>query len=144
MYGNIVPPLSIQKKHNRGFACGFSTLYSQTGGSMRFKSVEEKYLFKTRKERKILSGFLDEETLIAHTILNIFRQKRIEPSDDVYRGLAYFINEEWTKKPGSLCLLYETKRRVEADMPPVLKETAFDHVCYFFKIYCAVLAKEGY
>jgi hypothetical protein len=144
MYGNIVSPLSIQKKHDRGFTCGFSALYSQAEGPMRFKNVEEKHLFKTRKERKILSGFLEEETLMAQVVLALFRQKQVDPPDDVYRGLAYFINEEWIKKPGSLCLLYETKKSVEADMPPVIKETAFDQACYFLKAYCAVLTKEGY
>jgi hypothetical protein len=113
-------------------------------GYMRFKTDEEKYLFKTRKERKILSDFLNEETIMAHALLNIYKQKRIEPPDDIYRGLAYFINEEWGKKPGSLCLLCETKREVMAAMPPVVKETAFDQACYIFKVYCAVLAKEGY
>jgi hypothetical protein len=112
--------------------------------SMRFANSEEKYRFKTRKERTILSDFLTEETIIAQALMNMFRQKHIEPPDDVYRGLAYFINEEWVTKAGSLCLLYETKRQVQAKMPPVTKETALDQVCYFFKMYCAVLAKEGF
>jgi hypothetical protein len=111
---------------------------------MRFANPEEKYRFKTRKERKVLSDFLTEETVIAQALINRFRQRHIEPPDDVYRGLAYFINEEWAAKAGSLCLLYETKRQVQADMPPVTRETAIDQVCYVFKMYCAVLTKEGF
>jgi hypothetical protein len=111
---------------------------------MRFKNDTERYLFKTRKERRLLAEFLRDENFMAHTVLNMFKAKHIDPPDDVYRGLAYFINEEWKKKAGSLCILYETKKRVQAEMPPVVKETAFDQVCYFFKVYCAVLAKEGF
>jgi hypothetical protein len=111
---------------------------------MRFADPTEKHRFKTRKERKILSDFLNEETIMAQTVMNMFRQKHIDPPDDVYRGMTYFINEEWATKAGSLCLLYETKRDVQAKMPPVTKENAIDQVCYFFKIYCAVLAKEGF
>jgi hypothetical protein len=111
---------------------------------MRFANPAEKHRFKTRKERKILSDFLKEETIMAQAVMNRFRQRRIDLPDDVYRGLAYFINEEWATKAGSLCLLYETKRRVQADMPPVTKENAIDQVCYVFKMYCAVLAKEGF
>jgi hypothetical protein len=111
---------------------------------MRFKNDTERYLFKTRKERKLLAEFLHDETIMAKVVLDLFKSKHIDPPDDVYRGLAYFINGEWEKKAGSLCLLYETKNRVQAEMPPVVKETAFDHACYFFKVYCAVLAKEGF
>ncbi|AEF86113.1 hypothetical protein TREPR_2262 [Treponema primitia ZAS-2] len=111
---------------------------------MRFKNDRERHLFKTRKERRLLDEFLTDETLMAHTALTLFKTKRIDPPDDVYRGLVYFINEEWKKKPGSLCLLYETKKRVQADMPPAVKEIVFDQVCYFFKVYSAVLAKEGF
>lgn len=81
---------------------------------------------------------------MAQTILDIFRQKKQWPPDDVYRGLAYFINREWQKKSGSLYLLYNAKQRVQADMPPVEKETAFDQACYFFKMYCVILTKEGF
>jgi hypothetical protein len=111
---------------------------------MRFKNDTEKYLFKTRKERTVLSEFLNEETEMAYTVLNLFKDKHFEMPDDVYRGLAYFINEEWKQKGGSLCLLYETKKHIQKEMPPVTKETALDQVCYFFKMYCAVLTKEGY
>jgi hypothetical protein len=111
---------------------------------MRFANPEEKYRFKTRKERKILSDFLTEETIMAQALMDRFRQRHIEIPDDVYRGLVYFINEEWATKAGSLCLLYETKRRVQADMPPVTKENVIDQVCYVFKIYCSVLTKEGF
>jgi hypothetical protein len=111
---------------------------------MRFKNDTERYLFKTRKERRLLTEFLHDETMTAKVVLDLFKSKHSDPPDGVYRGLAYFINEEWTKKPGSLCLLYETKNRVQAEMPPVVKETAFDQVCYFFKVYCAVLAKEEF
>ncbi|WP_026043416.1 hypothetical protein [Treponema primitia] len=111
---------------------------------MRFANPMEKHRFKTRKERRILSDFLTEETIMAKAVMNMFRQKHIDPPDDVYRGLAYFINEEWAAKAGSLFLLYETKRRVQTNMPPVTKEIALDQMCYFFKMYCAVLAKEGF
>jgi hypothetical protein len=113
-------------------------------GVMRFKNDMERYLFKTRKERRILTEFLQDETTMAQVVLDLFKSKHLDPPDDVYRGVAYFINREWEKKAGSLYLLYEAKKRVQEEMPPVVKETAFDQVCYFFKIYCAVLAKEGF
>jgi hypothetical protein len=111
---------------------------------MRFKNGTDKYFFKTRKERTALSDFLNEETVMANTVLNICKSKHIEIPDDVYRGLAYFINEEWEQKGGSLYLLFETKKGVQKEMPLVTKETALDQMCYFFKMYSAVLAKEGY
>ncbi|MFP3040295.1 hypothetical protein LQZ19_00590 [Treponema primitia] len=111
---------------------------------MRFTNPTEKHRFKTRKERRILSDFLTEETIMAKAVMNMFRQKHIHLPDDVYRGLAYFINEEWAAKAGSLFFLYETKRRVQANMPPVTKETALDQMCYFFKMYCAVQARKDF
>jgi hypothetical protein len=144
MFGTLVFYPGVPKGYNRGSSGGFSNPRSQTGGDMRFANPEEKYRFKTRKERRILSDFLTEETVMARAVMNRFRQKHSDPPDDVYRGLAYFINEEWATKAGSLCLLYETKRQVQADMPPVTKETAIDQVCYVFKMYYAVLAKEGF
>jgi hypothetical protein len=111
---------------------------------MRFKNDEERWLYHTRKERKILEDFVREEKLMAMTVFDIYRQKHVEMPDDVYRGIAFFINEEWLKKPGSLCLLYETKQHILADMPAVEKETALDQTCYFFKVYCAALTKGGF
>jgi hypothetical protein len=144
VFGTAVLYLGVPKENKRGFACGFLARYSQAEGNMRFANPTEKYRFKTRKERRILSEFLKDETIMAKAVMDMFRLKHIEPPDDVYRGLAYFINEEWAAKAGSLCLLYETKRRVQADMPPVTKENAIDQVCYVFKMYSAVLAKEGF
>ena len=72
---------------------------------MRFKNDEERWLYHTRKERKVLEDFVQEEKLMAKTVMDIYRQKHQEMPDDVYRGIAFFINEEWLKKVGSLYLL---------------------------------------
>jgi hypothetical protein len=73
-----------------------------------------------------------------------YRLGKCDMPDDEYRACAFFINREFSKKPGSLTLLYKTHLQCSREMPEVTKENAFDLLRYNFRMYAKVLVTGGY
>ncbi|MCL2410631.1 MAG: hypothetical protein FWC97_03210 [Treponema sp.] len=108
------------------------------------KTVEEKYQDKILKQQRILENFTSHETEWANDLILWYRCKKLDMPDDEYRGVSYFLNNEYKKKIGSLTLLYQTYLRCEAELPQGTKENAFDLVRFRYKMYAAVLANGGF
>ncbi|MCL2441076.1 MAG: hypothetical protein FWD14_05000 [Treponema sp.] len=108
------------------------------------KTIEEKYNENIRKQQRILDDFIAHETEWANDLMLWYRVKKLEMPEDEYRGVSYFLNKEFTKKTGSLSLLYETSVRCDNELPEFTKELAFDLVRFKYKMYSAVLEKGGY
>jgi len=97
-----------------------------------------------RHEIAALEAFIREERETALNLLDWFRASRCDMPDDEYRAVVFIRNEEFRTKLGSLTLLYETRKRVYAELPRTTKETAIDITRFRFKVYSAVLMKGGY
>jgi len=111
---------------------------------MRRRTPEERYKYNIRKQQKKLEDFADHEIEWANDLMLWYRLKKEDMPDDEYRACAFFINKEFSRKPGSLTLLYEMHNRCHRELPEVTKENAFDLLTFQFKMYAKVLEKGGY
>lgn len=111
---------------------------------MKRKTVEERYKENIRKQQRTLEEFAQHEIEWANDLMLWYRVKKIEIPDDEYRACAFFINKEFTHKPGSLTLLYEMSLRCFHELPKGTRENAFDLLCFQFKMYAKVLKTGGY
>ena len=111
---------------------------------MRRRTVEERYRDNIRKQQKTLEEFAKHETEWADDLMYWYRLKKQEMPNDEYRACAFFQNKEYTRKPGSLTLLYEMYLRFHKELPQVTKENAFDILCFHFSMYAKVLKTGGY
>jgi hypothetical protein len=100
------------------------------GGSMRRRDPETRYKENIRKQQKTLEEFAEHEFEWAGDLMYWYRLKKQEIPDDEYRAAAFFINNEYLHKPGSLTLLYEVFLRCINELPEPAKETAFDMLAY--------------
>jgi hypothetical protein len=118
------------------------------GGMMRengkMKKCEVRYLARLDREARELAEFLDSEKITADMVLYHFKRHKIDMDDDVYRGIVYFLNDEYKNKPGSLTMLLNAKSKIIAGLPPVTKETTIDYCCYIYKFYAKLLVEGGY
>jgi len=110
----------------------------------RRSTPEERYKCSLQKQQKILEDFVTRETEWAEDLIWWYSLNKLEIPADVYRACAFFINKEFTNKPGSLTLLYSMFRRCLDELPPVTRETAFDLLGFRFKTYAVTLKKGGY
>ena len=111
---------------------------------MRGAAAELRYKEKVLKQQKALEEFAAHEIEWADDLILWYRLKNEEISDDEYRACAFFINQEYLRKPGSLTLLYEVFLRCMRELPEATKELAFDLLAYRFKLYALTLKKGGY
>jgi hypothetical protein len=108
------------------------------------RSAEERYRDNLRKQRKILEEFAAHETEWADDLLLWYRAKKQEMPDGEYRAVAFFKNQEYLRKPGSLTLLYSLYERMTQELPPPTKEIAFDLLAYRYHVYAIALEKGGF
>jgi hypothetical protein len=108
------------------------------------KTPETKYLEKILRQHKELEEFAKHETEWAEDLLLWYKVKKREIPDNEYRGVVFFINREYLRKPGSLTLCYLAYKDMVMELPAATNETAFDLLAYRYKVYCAVLEKGGY
>jgi hypothetical protein len=106
---------------------------------MKRITPEERYKYKLRKQQKALEDFAAHESEFSDDLLLWFKIRKQEIPDDAYRAYAFFKNQEYLKKPGSLSLLYQTYIRCLNELPGVTRENAFDILHFRFKMYAAVL-----
>jgi len=111
---------------------------------MRRRTPEERYKDNVRKQQKTLEEFSAHEIEWAEDLMRWYGLRKEEIPDDVYRACAFFINREYTGKPGSLTLLYSMFERCGRELPEVTRENAFDILCFRYKMYAAVLKTGGY
>jgi hypothetical protein len=111
---------------------------------MRFKSVEERYRFLLRREEKMLDDFVAGEQDAADNLLQVYKLKKQDAPDDIYRALCFFTNAEYKTKPKALVALYLADQRLIAELPEAAKERAFDLLCYRYQMYGTILLQEGY
>ncbi|MDR2897661.1 MAG: hypothetical protein LBU99_02520 [Spirochaetaceae bacterium] len=111
---------------------------------MKRLSPEERYQYNLRKERKTLEEFAAHEIEWADDLLMWYRIRKQDIPNDEYRACAFFKNREYLRKPGSLSLVYHTYLRCVRELPSVTKETAFDLLCYRYRMYTQVLKSGGY
>jgi hypothetical protein len=111
---------------------------------MRFKSVEERYWFHLRGERRMLEGFVEAERDAAENLLLAYKLKKQEVPDDIYRAVCFFMNAEFKTKPKALVALYFADQQLIAELPEVSGERALDLLCYRYQVYGAVLVEGGY
>ena len=108
------------------------------------KTSEERYKENVKKQQKILEDFAAHEIEWANDLFLWYRSKKLEMSEDVYRGCSYFLNKEYLRKSGSLTLLYQMYLRCNEEVPETTKENAFDLVRFRYKAYAKTLEKGGY
>ena len=108
------------------------------------RNVEQRYQDEMKKQKRKLDEFISHETEWANDLMLWYRVKNIDMPEDEYRGCAYFINKEYSRKKGSILYLYEAYKKVIEEMPVMSKETAFDQVKYLYKTYALILEKGGY
>ena len=105
---------------------------------------EERYKASLRKQQKTLEEFAAHEIDWADDLILWYRMKKEDMPDDEYRAAAFFINKEFSRKPGSLTLLYEMYLRCFDELPRVTKENAFDILSFKYKMYAKVLSTGGF
>ena len=110
----------------------------------RRRTPEDRYRFTVRKQQRILEEFAEHEIEWADHLMHWYRLKKQDMPYDEYRACAFFLNKEFSNKPGSLTLLYEMYLRCHSELPKVTKENAFDLLAYQFKMYAKTLEKGGY
>ena len=111
---------------------------------MKRMTVEERYAYRIRKQRRILEEYSEYEFEWANDLITWYRCRKEEMPDDVYRACAFFINREYKMKPGSLTLLYEMYLRCNRELPEVTRENGFDILCFKYRMYAEVLKTGGY
>jgi len=111
---------------------------------MKRRTVEEKYNENVRRQRKILEDFAEHEIEWAGHLMTLYRLRKKDMPDDEYRACAFFLNKEFSYKPGSLTLCYEMYNRCNSELPEFTKEQAFDLLRFRYKIYAKVLITGGY
>ena len=110
----------------------------------RRRTPEDRYTYNIRKQKRTLEEFAEHEIEWANDLMLWYRVKNLEIPDDEYRACAFFINREFSRKPGSLTLLYEMYQRCHQELKKVTKENAFDFLTFQFKMYAKVLEKGGF
>jgi len=105
---------------------------------------EERYKASIRKQQKTLEEFAANEIEWAENLIEWYRLNEKEMSDSEYRAVAFFMNREYRRKPGSLSLLYKAYLQCFDELPSPTRENAFDLLCFRFKMYAAVLKTGGY
>ena len=105
---------------------------------------EEKYKYKLRKQLKILEEYAKHESDWADDLIYWYKINKLEMPDDEYRACAFFKNQEYLRKPGSLTLLYQMFLRCLSELPEVTRENAFDILSFRYKTYAKVLKTGGY
>jgi len=108
------------------------------------KTPEEKYKDSLSKQQKTLEEFTSHETEWAGDLITWYGLCHKEIPDDEYRACAFFINGEYSRKPGSLTLLYEMYLRCMRELPKATKENAFDLLAFRYKSYAKALEKGGF
>ena len=108
------------------------------------RDPEEKLRYTVRNELAAIESFLKQEQETALTLLEWCRVRHEDLSDETYRAVAFLRNEEYLRKKGSVTLLYETRKRLEKELPRSTKDTAMDLVRFRFAVYTAVLGKGGF
>jgi hypothetical protein len=111
---------------------------------VRRRDIETRYREHYRRERRILEEFAAHEIEWADDLLFWYKVRKEEIPDDEYRAVAFFKNQEYERKPGSLTLLYSMYQRAVKELPAPTKETAFDLVAYWYKLYARTLEKGGF
>jgi hypothetical protein len=111
---------------------------------MRRRTPEERYKDNMRKQRKRLEQFAADEIEWAEHLILWYRIKKQDMPEDEYRACAFLINREFSRKPGSLTLLYEMFRRCMRELPVCTRELAFDMLAFRFRMYAEVLKQGGY
>jgi hypothetical protein len=104
----------------------------------------ERYNYRLRKQTDVLEDFLSFQKDIAEMLVTHYKQANTEMPDDIYRAAAYFINDEFNQKSGSLVLLLQTNERLNEELPRVTKETFVMQHCYRFQVFAAALQEGGY
>jgi len=113
------------------------------GVIMGRKKDEERYNDKVRKQRRELEEFAETETEWAGYLINWYKYKKEDMPDDEYRACAFFLNSEYSRKPGSLTLLYCTAKQCFKETPQFMLENAFDFLSYRFRAFAKVLLTGG-
>jgi hypothetical protein len=111
---------------------------------MRSRDVETRYYELVRNQRKALQEYAAHEIEWADDLLMWYRVKKIEIPDDEYRGVAFFKNREYVRKPGSLTLCYLLYQQIMDEIPAPIKETEFYWLGFRYRMYAAALEKGGY
>jgi hypothetical protein len=97
-----------------------------------------------RNVQKTLDTFEDDQRLYADNLLYHYGLNNLDMPTDVYRSVAFFLNQEYKNKSGSLYLLYQTYESLRKEMPSPTKETVIRHISYIFKVYTQVLEEGGF
>jgi hypothetical protein len=113
---------------------------------MRFKSLEERYAFRVRRERRELEAFVDNERLESDMVIERYRLRGADIPDDMYRAAVFFRNGEYRTKVKPLVLLFEARERVakETAEMKITRERVFDLVCYKYQVYGRILLEGAY
>ena len=110
----------------------------------RPRTHEDRYKLTIRKQQRTLEDFAEHEIEWANDLMLWYRLNKQDMPDDEYRACAFFINKEFSYKPGSLTLLYEIYSRCRKELPSVTKENAIDILTFQFKMYAKTLENGGF
>ena len=108
------------------------------------RDPEARYNDKLRKQQVALEEFAAHEIEFADDLLYWYRVKKQDIPDTVYRGVVYFLNREFHKKPGSLTLLYNLNNQLMKELPEYTKELAFALLSYRYRKYGLALNEGGF
>jgi hypothetical protein len=78
---------------------------------MRRRTPEDRYNYYLRKQQRTLEEFAAHEIEFADDLMFWYQVRKEDMPDDQYRACAFFKNNEYLRKPGSLTLLYEVFQR---------------------------------
>jgi hypothetical protein len=107
-------------------------------------SAKEKFLYKMRNVQKTLDEFEENQRLTADTLLYTYKHGNRDMPDDVYRSVAFFLNQEYKNKSGALYRLHQAYEKLQKEMPYSTKENIVEYISYIFKVFTQVLDEGGF
>jgi len=105
---------------------------------------KSRYEYATRKQQKELEEYAAWECEWAEDFLNWCKCRNEDMGEEEYRAVAFFMNREFLRKPGSLTALYLMHKQLLKELPESTKESAFYQLAYRYKVYAEVLKKGNW
>jgi hypothetical protein len=98
-------------------------------------SAFERYLRALEKQEALLDGCVEDERLMADMLLLRYQGQGRDVPEDIYRAVAFFLNEEFKRWPELKITLYELRGKIMKTIKIENKERAVDALCYRYQVY---------
>jgi hypothetical protein len=87
------------------------------------------------KQQAMLDEFVEDEKLMADALLVRYQCQDRDVPEDIYRAIAFFLNEEYKSWLELEITLYELRNKIMRTVKLENKEQAMDALCYRYQVY---------